>query len=38
MKQALTLSAVQLAAWQSHFKDNMRGINPLHGRAVFESQ
>lgn len=36
MKQPLTLSAGQLAKWQRHFKDNMRGVNPLHGRAVFE--
>nr|WP_319565448.1 carbonic anhydrase family protein [uncultured Rhodoferax sp.] len=38
MKQPLELSAVQLAQWQQHFKDNMRGVNPLYGRAVFESQ
>lgn len=38
MKRPLTLSAAQLATWQGHFKDNMRDINPLHGRAVFESQ
>lgn len=38
MKQPLELSSAQLAQWQQHFKDNMRGVNPLHGRAVFESQ
>jgi carbonic anhydrase len=38
MKHPLTLSAAQLATWQQHFKDNMRGVNPLFGRAVFESQ
>jgi carbonic anhydrase len=38
MKQALTLSSTQLATWHKHFKDNMRRVNPLHGRAVFESQ
>ncbi len=38
MKQPLTLSAAQLQQWQQHFKDNMRAVNPLHGRAVFESQ
>ncbi len=38
MKQPLTLSEAQLRQWQQHFKDNMRGINPLHERAVFESQ
>ena len=38
MKQALTLSTAQLTTWHTHFKDNMRGVNPLHGREVFESQ
>lgn len=38
MKQALTLSAAQLTRWQQHFKDNMRDVNPLHGRPVFEDQ
>jgi carbonic anhydrase len=37
MKEPLTLSKAQLAIWRSHFKDNMRGINPLNGRAVLES-
>ena len=37
MKQPLELSATQLASWQRHFKDNIRGVNPLHGRPVFES-
>jgi carbonic anhydrase len=37
MKQPLELSAAQLANWQQHFKDNMRGVNPLHGRTVSES-
>lgn len=38
MKQPQTLSNAQLAQWQLHFKDNMRGVNPLNGRSVFESQ
>jgi carbonic anhydrase len=38
MKQPLTLSQTQLEQWQQHFKDNMRGVNPLNGRSVFESQ
>jgi carbonic anhydrase len=38
MKQPLTLSKTQLDQWQRHFKDNMRGINALNGRDVFESQ
>jgi len=38
MKQPQTLSGAQLATWQSHFKDNIRGVSPLHGREVFESQ
>jgi carbonic anhydrase len=37
MKDPLTLSKAQLATWRSHFKDNMRGVNPLNGRAVLES-
>jgi carbonic anhydrase len=37
MKEPLTLSKTQLATWRSHFKDNMRGVNPLNGRAVLES-
>ncbi len=37
MKEPLTLSKAQLATWRSHFKDNMRGVNPLNGRAVLES-
>ena len=37
MKEPLTLSSAQLSAWQKHFKDNMRGVNPLHGRTVLES-
>jgi carbonic anhydrase len=37
MKQPLTLSKAQLATWRSHFKDNMRGVNPINGRAVLES-
>lgn len=37
MKQPLELSTAQLTKWQQHFKDNMRGINPLHGRTVSES-
>lgn len=37
MKQPLELSAAQLTNWQQHFKDNMRGVNPLHGRTVSES-
>jgi carbonic anhydrase len=36
MKQPLELSAAQLARWQQHFKDNMRGVNPINGRPVFE--
>ena len=38
MKQPLELSSAQLGQWQNHFKNNMRGINPLYGRKVFESQ
>ena len=38
MKQPLELSAAQLAQWQHHFKDNMRSVNPLHGRTIFENQ
>jgi carbonic anhydrase len=37
MKQPLSLSNEQLAQWQRHFKDNMRGVSPLHGRAVQET-
>lgn len=37
MKEPLTLSKAQLATWRSHFKDNMRGVNPLNGRPVLES-
>jgi carbonic anhydrase len=37
MKEPLTLSKAQLATWRSHFKDNMRGVNPLNGRQVLES-
>ena len=37
MKEPLTLSKAQLATWRSHFKDNMRGVNPLNGRQVSES-
>lgn len=37
MKEPLTLSKAQLATWRGHFKDNMRGVNPLNGRAVLES-
>lgn len=37
MKQPQTLSAEQLARWRAHFADNMRGVNPAHGRAVFET-
>ena len=37
MKEPLTLSKPQLATWRNHFKDNMRGVNPLNGRAVLES-
>jgi carbonic anhydrase len=38
MKEPMTLSKAQLATWRSHFKDNMRGVNPLNGRAVVESE
>jgi carbonic anhydrase len=37
MKEPLTLSKAQLATWRSHFKDNMRGVNPLNARPVLES-
>ncbi|MDD2809316.1 carbonic anhydrase family protein [Rhodoferax sp.] len=37
MKQPQTLSSAQLGQWQKRFKDNMRAINPLHDRPVFES-
>jgi carbonic anhydrase len=37
MKEPLTLSKAQLATWRSHFKDNMRGVNPLNGRQILES-
>lgn len=38
MKQPLTLSDAQLSQWQRLFKDNMRGVTPLHDRTVLESQ
>ena len=37
MKQPLELSSDQLAHWRKRFADNMRDINPLHGRVVQES-
>lgn len=37
MKQAQELSAAQLARWRAHFADNMRTVNPLYQRSVFES-
>lgn len=38
LKHPLELSEKQLNQWQQHFADNMRGVNPLYGRAVFESR
>ena len=38
MKQPLELSSSQLAAYRSHFADNMRPVNPLHQRQIFESR
>jgi carbonic anhydrase len=37
MKEPLTLSQAQFELWKKHFKDNMRDVNPLHGRSVLES-
>lgn len=37
MKQALTLSAGQLARYRQRFADNARDVQPLHGRNVLES-
>ena len=37
LKEPLELSPAQLAAWQHRFADNMRGVQPLHGRTVWES-
>lgn len=37
MKEPLTLSQAQLELWKKHFKNNMRDVNPLHGRRVLES-
>lgn len=36
LKQPLTLSSAQLAAYRQRFADNMRPVNPLHQRPVFE--
>jgi carbonic anhydrase len=38
MKQPLELSAEQLAEYKHHFADNMRGVNPLYRRPIFESE
>ncbi len=38
MKQPLELSSEQLAEYKRHFADNMRGVNPLYKRPIFESQ
>jgi carbonic anhydrase len=38
MKQPLELSAEQLAEYKHHFADNMRQVNPLYQRPIFESQ
>ena len=38
MKQPLELSAEQLAQYKHHFADNMRGVNPLYQRPIFESE
>lgn len=37
MKEPLTLSQAQLELWKKHFKNNMRDVNPMHGRRVLES-
>ncbi len=37
MKQPLELSASQLQAYRKHFADNMRAVNPLFQRPIFES-
>lgn len=37
MKQPLELSSAQLASYRKRFADNMRAVNPLHQRPVFES-
>lgn len=37
LKQAIELSAGQLALYKKHFADNMRGPQPLHQRVVLES-
>ncbi len=38
MKQPMELSAAQLAEYKRHFADNMRGVNPLYQRPIFESE
>lgn len=37
MKQPLELSSSQLQAYRKHFADNMRAVNPLFQRPIFES-
>lgn len=36
MKRPLELSAAQLALWKSRFADNIRQVQPLHGREIWE--
>jgi carbonic anhydrase len=38
MKQPQELSAGQLAEYKHHFADNMRQVNPLYQRPIFESE